>query len=81
MAAGTAVVTSDVYSIPEITGDAAVLQDPRDVDAHVASIEDLLANPKHRRRLAKRAKKRSKRFTWARSAERTLDVYRSVTGG
>lgn len=42
MAAGCAVVTSDVYSVPEVADDAAVLCDPHDTDAHVEAIERLL---------------------------------------
>jgi len=43
MAASTAVVTPDVYSVPEVVGEAASLHDPHDIDAHVEAIERLWA--------------------------------------
>jgi glycosyltransferase involved in cell wall biosynthesis len=78
MAGGNAVVTSNVHSVPEVTGDAAVLTDPRDADAHVAAIRSLFADRDRRNRLAADARERAKTFTWADSAERTEAVYREV---
>ena len=78
MAAGCAVVTSDVYSIPEIAGDAAILCDPHDVDSHVAEIERLIANANARKRLANEANERARQFTWDEAAERTIDLYHSL---
>jgi glycosyltransferase involved in cell wall biosynthesis len=78
MAASTAVVTSNVYSVPEVVGDATVLRDPHDVDAHVEAIERLLDDERERRRLAERAYDRAGQFTWEKSAAETVDVYRSV---
>ena len=78
MAAHNAVVTSDVYAVPEVAGDAAVLCDPHDTDAHAAAIGELLENPEKRRRLADGARTRAERFSWEVAAERTEAVYRSV---
>lgn len=78
MAAGCAVVTSDVYAVPEVVGDAAILHDPDDVDNHVEAIKQLLANPGQRYGLAVRAIDRSKQFTWTKTARETIEVYRSV---
>ncbi|AWB28166.1 glycosyltransferase family 4 protein [Halococcoides cellulosivorans] len=78
MAASCAVVSSDVYSVPEVAGDAARLFDPDAVDAHVAAIEELLADARERRALAERAHDRSAGFTWAESAAETRAVYESV---
>lgn len=78
MAAETAVVTSDVYAVPEVTGDAAVLCDPEDVDTHLSCVERLLANDDERRSLARQASERARSFTWERAAEETERVYRDV---
>lgn len=78
MAAGCAVVTSDVYAVPEVVGDAAILHDPNDVDSHAEAIKQLLDNPDGRYELAARAIDRSQQFTWANAARETLEVYRSV---
>lgn len=78
MAAGCAVVTSDVYAVPEVVGDAAILHDPNAVDSHVEAITQLLDNPGRRYELAARAIGRSQQFTWTRAAQETMEVYRSV---
>jgi glycosyltransferase involved in cell wall biosynthesis len=78
MAASTAIVTSDVYSIPEVTGDTALRFDPHDIDAHVDALERLLENETERRTLARKAHERAQEFTWDKSAANTIDVYRDV---
>jgi glycosyltransferase involved in cell wall biosynthesis len=78
MAAETAVVTSDVYAVPEVTGDAAILCDPEDVDAHLSHVRRLLGNDAERRDLARRATERASEFTWARAASDTERIYESV---
>lgn len=80
MAANTAVVTTDAYAVPEVAGDQAVLHDPDDVEAHVTSIERLLANDEERRALAQGAYERAAQFTWLKSARQTEAVYRDVIG-
>lgn len=75
MATSTAVVTSNIDSVPEVAGDAGVLHDPHDVDAHVKSIERLLEDAEKRRTLTERASDRAAQFTWARSAAETVAVY------
>lgn len=78
MAAGCAVVTSDIYSVPEVTDNAAVLCDPLDVDAHVETIRNLLNDETERRKLSIEARDRAAQFTWEKAAKRTEDVYRTV---
>lgn len=80
MAARCAVVSSDVYSIPEVTGDTAVLCDPADVGAHLEAIRGLLDDADERDRLAGAARDRARAFTWERAAEKTEEVYRGVIG-
>ena len=78
MAAGCAVVTSDVYAVPEITGDAAILHGPNDVDRHVEAIDQLLNDHGQRYELAIQAIDRSQQFSWKKTARETTEVYRSV---
>lgn len=78
MAAETAVVTSDVYSVPEIAGDAAILCSPDDVDTHLSHAERLLADDDERYELSTRARKRAESFTWARAARNTEEIYRNI---
>src|SRR5688500_271008 len=71
MASGTPVVTSNVSSMPEVTGDAAVLVDPYDVNSIVEGIEGVLRDPELRAELGRKGMARAREFSWERSAERT----------
>jgi glycosyltransferase involved in cell wall biosynthesis len=78
MAAGCAVVSSNVYSVPEVAGDAAVMFDPNDIDAYAAEINNLLTDDELRCQLVNKAIERSKSFTWERSAKETMTVYELI---
>jgi glycosyltransferase involved in cell wall biosynthesis len=45
MASGTPVVTSNVSSLPEVAGDAAILVDPYDVTSIVEGVRRVLTDP------------------------------------
>jgi glycosyltransferase involved in cell wall biosynthesis len=81
MACGTPVVTSNVSSLPEVTGDAAVLVDPYDVESIVAGIERVLTDPDLRERLKARGIARAREFSWEQSVARTRELYLEVGGG
>ena len=78
MAAGCAVVTSNTYAVPEVTGDAAILLDPNAVDRHVEAINYLAESPNERLDLATQAIDRSQQFSWEKTASEAIEVYRSV---
>lgn len=78
MAAGVPVISSSVSSLPEITGDAAVLVDPLDVEGLAMALERLIASPALREEYGRRGQERAAYFSWRRCAERTLEVYRSI---
>jgi len=78
MASGTPVVTSNVSSLPEVTGDAAVLVDPYDVDSIVDGIRRILDDPRLAEELRVKGLKRAREFSWERSVEKTQRVYREV---
>lgn len=69
MACGASVVASNSSSIPEIAGDAAILVDPADANAHVAAISGLLNDPLAREQLGSAGRARAARFTWAKCAD------------
>ena len=69
MAAGAAVVTSDVSSLPEVGGDAVAYCSPREVGSIAAALERLLASPDERARLGERARARAAGFSWDAFAE------------
>jgi len=74
MAAGAAVITSDLSSLPEVGGDAVEYVDPREVASIAAGIERILRDPLRREELGKRARERALSFTWERFAERVLEA-------
>jgi len=75
MAAGTAVVASDVGGLPEVSGGAAVLVNPLSVDAIAEGLEDAISR---RDSLVSAGAIRAAQFTWARTAELTVEVYREL---
>jgi glycosyltransferase involved in cell wall biosynthesis len=73
-------VTSNLSSLPEVTGEAAVLVDPYDVGAIVTGMRRVLEDPALADELRRRGLRRAREFSWTRSAEKTLAVYRDVGG-
>lgn len=80
MAAGTAVLTSDVAALREVAGDAALLVDPEDDGAVAEGIRRIAADDGLRARLSELGIARAARFTWEESARRTIDVLHRVAG-
>jgi len=78
MACGTPVITSNVSSMPEIAGDAALLVDPEDVDDIKERMAQLDADQGLRRRLSRKGLQRVKPFTWERAARTLLDVWKEI---
>ncbi len=78
MACGLPVVASGVASIPEVTGSAALLVDPEDEEALAAAIRRILKEPEVARELREKGLKRASLFSWKKTAEQTLQVYRKV---
>jgi glycosyltransferase involved in cell wall biosynthesis len=75
MASGTPVVAAAAGAVPEVAGDAAILVEPGDPVALAGGIERALAD---RERLVRAGLERAKRYSWARTAEQTLAVYRDL---
>ena len=71
MSAGAPVITSNVSSLPEVAGDAAVLVDPLDTDAIAAAIRRVLEDPGD---LRDRGRRRAAEFSWERTARETRDL-------
>jgi len=80
MACGTPVVTSNVSSLPEVTGDAAVLVDPYEVESIVEGMHRVLTNPVLSAELRVKGMARAREFSWERSVARTREVYQEVGG-
>jgi glycosyltransferase involved in cell wall biosynthesis len=76
MASGTPVITGSKSSLPEAVGDAALLVDPNDQVALEEAIVRMIADRGLREELIAKGRDRARRFTWARAAQSTVDVYR-----
>jgi glycosyltransferase involved in cell wall biosynthesis len=80
MATGTPVVASDTSSLPEVAGDAALLVPPEDESALAEAIHRLLSDDALRAGLRLKGFEQVKKFSWERTAEQTVQIYRTVAG-
>ena len=78
MQCGTPVVSSNVASLPEVVGDAALTVDPTNVDALAAALLQIAPDPSLREDLRSRGLQRAQRLSWDRTAADTLAVLRAV---
>ena len=78
MACGIPVITSNVTSLPEIAGDAAILIDPANTQALADAMIRVLGNEALAGELRQKGLERVKRFTWEETARQTLEVYERV---
>jgi glycosyltransferase involved in cell wall biosynthesis len=78
MASGTPVVTSNVSSLPEVAGDAAVLVDPYDPQAIADGIYRVLTDEQLRRDMVHKGIARAGQFSWEQSARRVRQIYGEV---
>lgn len=81
MRCGTPVICSGTSSLSEIAADAAVLIDPCDELKITNAIDDVLSDDVLKRALSDKALKRSEQFSWARTAQETISVYKEVMAG
>jgi glycosyltransferase involved in cell wall biosynthesis len=78
MAQGTPVITSNSTSTAEVAGDAAIVVDPRDVDAIAGAIERVIGDAAEAARLVQAGRARAGQYTWTRAAEAYVDAYRDA---
>jgi glycosyltransferase involved in cell wall biosynthesis len=80
MAHGTPVVTSNVSSLPEVVGNAAVLVNPENVFEIMRALHRVLLDHGLRERMKERSYLQAGKFSWEKSVRRILEVYRQVGG-
>lgn len=78
MSCGVPVITSNTSSLPEVTGDAAILVDPDDVDQLAGAMEKVLSDVSLKEELRRKGLERAKQFSWEKTAKETLRVYEEV---
>jgi glycosyltransferase involved in cell wall biosynthesis len=78
MASGTPVITSNVSSLPEVVGDAALLIDPHDPGAIAEAMRRVLMDSDLREELRQKGLTRVRQFSWERSIRRVREIYGEV---
>lgn len=78
MTLGTPVVTSNTSSLPEVAGDAAILVDPHRPQDLSEAIAQVASDRAFRQELIGKGQQRAKLFSWERTAQETLQAYRTV---
>jgi len=78
MACGTPVVTSNVSSLPEVAGGAALLVDPHDETAIADGIVRAVTDDTLRAQLIEKGIQRAHTFSWKQSVQRIHEIYMQV---
>lgn len=78
MACGVPVLTTAAASLPEVTGDCAVIADPYSEESIAGGLERLCDDSELRADLSIRGRKRAETFTWERSAEILYGLYKKL---
>jgi glycosyltransferase involved in cell wall biosynthesis len=80
MASGVPVLTSNITSMPEVAGDAALLVDPYSTQDLKTGLERIVSNKSLRDELVEKGRVRAKRFEWQRSAAEFWDIVDQLPG-
>lgn len=75
---GVPVVTSNTSCLPEVVGDAGLMADPRSPEEVAKQIDKILSDPKLAAELIAKGATRVKKYSWAKMAKETLDIYKEV---
>lgn len=78
MICGNPVITSNVTSMPEIAGDAAILVNPYDIEDIVNAMKRMATDPNLREELIKKGFERVKVFTWEKSVNNYIALFKKV---
>jgi glycosyltransferase involved in cell wall biosynthesis len=80
MACGTPVVSSNVSSLPEVVGDAAIAVNPENVFDIERGMREALLDSAARFRCIERGFDQVRRFSWDRTATQVLEIYKDAAG-
>lgn len=75
---GLPVITSNLSSMPEVGGEAAVYTDPFNIEDIQEKLKDVMDDRKLRESLIEKGFKRVRQFTWKKAAEKTAEVYQGL---
>ena len=78
MACGTPVICSNVGSLPEVTGKAAILIEPADIGGLAQSVRNVLDQPRLAETMIRLGRDNASRFQWRTCTRETVAVYREA---
>lgn len=78
MACGCPVITSNISSMPEVAGNAAILVNPESVEEIKQAMKRVISDSKLRADMIRKGMINVKRFNWEKTARETLEVYNSL---
>lgn len=78
MACGVPVITSNTSSLPEVSGDACILVEPKDVNSMVAAMKSIVLDEEYKNSLIKKGLEQSKKFTWEKSSQKLVKIYKEL---
>lgn len=78
MACGIPIIASNLTSIPEVVGDAAMLINPYDIEELSNAMYHIIENKTLENQLIKKSLLRSSHFNWIKTAEKTKKAYESI---
>ncbi len=78
MAQGTAVITSDSSSLPEVVGEAGLMVNPHNISRLAWAIGEVLSNQELRKKMIEKGYEQVKKFSWDKCARETLAAFEAV---
>lgn len=75
MECGTPVITSNISSMPEVAGDAAILVNPYNIAEITESINRIMSSKILKKQLIEKGVKRVNQFSWEMAIKKTLEIY------
>lgn len=72
------VITSNVSSLPEAGGDAAIYCDPENTEDIAEKIEKVLSDSALQEEMVKKGREQVKKFSWEKSAKKTISVLQEI---
>ena len=77
MACGTPVITSNISSLPEVAGEAALLVNPEDINSITEGMNLMAKDEKMREELRELGLKRAMNFSWSKTGKETVKVIKN----
>lgn len=81
MECGIPIICSNITSLPEVAGDAAITVDPYDIDAIASAMKQVYVDPELRKQLIERGYKQKKHFSWDKTSKLLWETIQKVELG